>query len=267
MSIFAQDIENAAYQGLVQPGTPFWDEWVIPNTTRFYDTDTFDLCIQDDFLKISENGYVELRGRINIKQYLPHIKGIDSVNRIACTGINHVFDTYPDQFTLRSESQIAISRVDCIKNLIIQAKNVQLSYVNSIFDSDLSGINVLVSDTFTDFRNCQFGESNQIYFTNIHFNNSDDSRLSLRTFIDFLYESICKIISSHFDVGTKPQTLGGIEYFSIYEVLKIPNTVKFIELYLPIQNIYSHKIIVNCHRAEPGDEQTLDGFKIEFRYV
>lgn len=167
MSIFNQDIEQAARTEIIRPGTRFWNEWLgdVVGPSRL--SHGIDVAIRDNILCLSKNGInMILTGGVNLDQYLCDIQGIDCEGFIKITGQNGVFEMPSDHFLFKAVSTIAVRDIDVFRGAILDSHFLNIFRVNKISDSDLSEVQIIHCDDLLDrFENCKFGNQTKIYYT------------------------------------------------------------------------------------------------------
>lgn len=166
MSIFHQDIQQAVQDSSIQPGSPFWNEWLndVIGSSRL-SRGVFDISIRDGILHLSDRDInMILIGGINLDRYLCDIKGINCSGSIKIGGKDGKFEIPTDQFQLTANT-IAVRDINDFCGAIFDTILLDVKNVRKISNSDLSSAQVIRCDEIlSKFENCLFGDRNIIYY-------------------------------------------------------------------------------------------------------
>ena len=166
MSIFHQDIQQAVQDSSIQPGSPFWNEWLnnAIGSGRL-SCGVFDISIRDGILHLSDRDInLVLTGGINLDRYLWDIKGINCGGFIKISGKDGKFEIPTDQFQLTANT-IAVRGIDNFCSAAFNTVFLNIKNTGKISNSDLSGAQVIRCDEISSkFENCLFGDRNIIYY-------------------------------------------------------------------------------------------------------
>lgn len=165
MSIFHQDIQQAVQDSSIQPGSPFWVEWLnsVIGSSRL--SRGVDISVQDGILHLSDRDInMVLTGGISLDRYLWDIKGINCGGFIKISGKDGKFVMPTDQFQLTANT-IAVRGIDDFCGATFDTVFLNIKNVGKISNSDLSSAQIIHCDEISDkFENCLFGDRSKIYY-------------------------------------------------------------------------------------------------------
>lgn len=165
MSIFHQDIQQAVQDSSIQPGSPFWVEWLnnVVGSDRL--SRGVDISIQDGILHLSDRELnMVLTGGINLDRYLWDIRGINCGGFIKISGKDGKFEMPTNQFQLTANT-IAVRGIDDFCGATFDTVFLNIKNVGKISNSDLSSAQIIHCDEISDkFENCLFGDQSIIYY-------------------------------------------------------------------------------------------------------
>lgn len=165
MSIFHQDIQQAVQDSSIQPGSPFWVEWLnnVVGSNRL--SRGVDISIQDGILHLSDRDLnMVLTCGINLDRYLWDIRGINCGGFIKISGKDGKFEMPTNQFQLTANT-IAVRDIDDFCGATFDTVFLNIKNVGKISNSDLSSTQIIHCDEISDkFENCSFGDQSIIYY-------------------------------------------------------------------------------------------------------
>lgn len=267
MSIFNQKIEVAATTGLLQPGSDFWEKWVVNNTVTSVHNPRISLCLDGDILAFDEaHTYPKLKGKLGIREYLPDINGVECNNRVYCQGIDNEFLTYDDQFLLKSENLVFLEQAGVMQNLTIQTDTLHLIKIKNLINTDLSDAHSIISWDWTKFNNCKFAPGIRVYFEIRDFLRLNEYNDQIKEFCDYMYK-FTGVNGNRDVVNIYAQPVPKIHRFDIYQMFGIPDNVRFVEISLPVKDSGCRALVLDCIPSYKYDDQhTRDGFAIVYFY-
>lgn len=164
MSIFHQDIQQAVQDSSIQPGSPFWVEWLnnVVGSNRL--SRGVDISIRDGILHLSDRDInMVLIGGINLDRYLLDIKGINCGGSIKIDSKDGKFEIPTNQFQLTAHT-IVVRGINDFCGAAFDTMFLNVKNIGKISNSDLSGTQIIYCDEIScKFENCLFGDRSKIY--------------------------------------------------------------------------------------------------------